>query len=486
MKKIMAFALGIVSCFALTGCRDIANELLGTDFANDILGEESVDESELEWTEVSTFEELDEATGNVRLTADIDCDYEMMASVGCARFDGQGFTIKNCVVDGSSFFYASKIVDVTLDNVTVQKGSVVSEQYGKSEVAGIVSSAGGYIENVTVRNSKMTCTVDSEVKLDGYFGVICGRSYEATIKNCLVENVTVEVQGPTDADIYVGGIFGGSIDDEYIGSVEISDCTVKTSVFTVTSLDRECNVYVGGIAGHVSGTIKNCVSKNNKITANANKMQGVLYGSQAYAGGVIGRIYGDETESGLVECCGAQDNEITVSSSGKARAGGLCAVAYISTVSECYAANNTILAGDEVTDEIKLFMQMRTLGGLIGYAGESTVRSSFAIGNTCTETSKKTNAEYSMSGGLIGYSSDNAVSYCAALNNTLAAKANDDFCPQTLGELFGCYVATETNGNVNECEVVDESFWQSEDTMKTKLNLLSPNWKFGGEYPQLQ
>ncbi|MBQ8394221.1 MAG: hypothetical protein IJX49_01440, partial [Clostridia bacterium] len=304
-----------------------------------------------------------------------------------------------------------------------------------------------------------------------YVGVISGRA--GSVSNCLVENVTVEVKGQTDAEIHVGGLVGGE-------SANISDCTVKNSVITVTSLDRDCNVYVGGIAGHVSGTVKNCVSKNNKINANANKMQGALNGSQAYAGGVAGRIYGEES---MMECCGAQDNEINVSSSGKVRGGGLCAVAYQATVTECYAANNTVIAGDEVTDEIKLFMAMRTLGGLIGYVADSTVQSSFAIGNTCTENSKKTEEEYSMSGGIIGESSNSAVSYCAALNNTLAAVTNDDFCPQELGELFGCYITTETNGNVNGCEVVDESFWHSEDTIKTKLNLLSSNWKYGEEYP---
>lgn len=474
MKKFVAIALSVFSCLAFAGCRDIANELLGSGFVNNIWGEESVDESKLEWKEVSTFEELDNATGNIRLTADIDCDYEMMGAIGCSRFDGQGFTIKNCVVDGASLFYASQIMNVTLDNINVQKGDVLREEYGKSEYAAIVSGFGGRIENVTVRNSKLTCTVDSNVKLDCYVGVINGRG--GTASNCLVENVTVEVKGQTDAEIHVGGIAGG-------GSADVSDCTVKTSVITATSLDRDCNVYVGGIVGHVSGNIKNCISKNNKINANANRMQGVLYGSQAYAGGVAGRIYGEES---MMECCGSQDNEINVSSSGKVRAGGLSSVVYQTAVTECYASNNIIIAGDEVTDEIRLFMAMRTLGALIGYAGDSTVQSSFAIGNTCTETSKKTNEEYSMAGGIIGESSNSTVSYCAALNNTLEAVMNDDFCPQELGVLFGCYITTETNGNINACEVVNENFWHSEDTIKTKLNLLSPNWNYDGDFPRLR
>lgn len=455
MKKIAAIILAIFSCFALAGCRELANDLLGTGFVNDIWGEESIDESELEWTEISTFEELKKGGDYLKLTADIDCDYEMISGIACERFDGQGFTIKNCVVDGdfftrSSAYSSYKIIDVTFDNVN---GGCVTNSIGYKDL----------IENVTIRNSKnmRICWHGTE---DFAAGVI---------KNCLVENVTIEIERTGDDDCYVGGILGK-------GCADISDCTVKNSTFTVTSLDRGCEVYVGGVAGHVSGTIKNCVSKNNQITVNANKMKGVLYGSHAYVGGVVGRIYGEDS---MIECCGAQDNEINVSSSGTVRAGGLCATAYQATVTECYAANNILLAGDEVTDEIKLFMAMRTLGGLIGYAKEITIQSSFTIGNSCTETSKKTNENYSMAGGIIGESSSNAVSYCAALNNTLAAVVNDDFCSQKLGELFGCYISTETSGNVNACEIVVESFWRSEDTIKTKLNLLSPNWKYGGEYP---
>lgn len=509
-KRILALIICMISCFMLTGCRDLSEFLLGESATNRIFGEE---EEVVEWREVSTREEL-KGGGNIKLTADIDFGYEMIEGISCTRIDGQGHTISNCIVSGGAFFddtSGEEISNLIFDNITVE----VTEK----RAAAIVKREGdSCIDNVHVINSKVTCTQNSakessEAYIDGCYvggiygggkippyvhgsgpnaGVTVEASAVVSISNSSVKNVTIEAIGYEGGvkSIYVGGIAGAA--------TTVTNCVVESCDISAQSKGVSAHPYVGGIVGFTDETIKNSGSINNKIYAEARYYKKNVLGlgyetSEAYAGGLLGRATGEEANGvrdhdpakKVIETCYAENNSITIKSSGKVRAGGLCGVAYMVAVRECYAANNEITALGGIADDAS--PDVRSLGGLIGYAGTSTVSSCFALGNTLKEETLPQLEKGSLAGGLIGDASEAVVTYCATRDNQLTALTADEFCALELGDKkYNCFISGQDYKNVNNCELVDDSFWLSEKELKEKLNLIGTYWRFGAEYPSLK
>lgn len=449
---------------------------------------------------VSTFEQLKDANGKVKLTADIDCGYETLKAIECDSFDGQGYTIKNCVVSANStsdiaaLFKAKEVKNLTLDNITVTGNA----SYG----VGIVSD--GYskkIDNVHIKNSNVTGVQAYYGNGAGrgvqeiYLGAIYGGAYyydytgaieknfDCEITNCSVENTKIEVKKSSYETVrnnmYVGGIAGAAN--------KVTGCFVKDCKISAQSADIFNYPYVGGAVGYSEGSVENTSSTGNTLSATANWYQSSLIGgsaSSAYSGGIAAYI----KSSGSIFTCYADSNEITVSSSGDAYAGGLAGYINGTSVSQSYSHDCEIRMKGFQKGANKGSEVHRRAGGLIGSINNGSVSSSFAYnGEDIAEESEVNSANHSKVAGLIAGFGSITVKNCATFNHNIETdSAKDEFIPSSCDGVKDCYVSKTDNGNVNGCEVAEETFWISPNTVKNALKLTSYYWTFEtGKIPRL-
>ena len=315
------------------------------------------------WKNVSTYEELiaryswnKDSGYSVKLTADIDCEFATVTPLLLGKtFDGQGHTIKNAVVKAengyASFFneVTQTIKNVTFENITVQ---------GAGQCDAIVAAAGcKEISNVHVKNSKLTATQSVRNALYACFvGGIFGGTREdyndglidCVITDCTVENTEIVLnkynsEKLNQADIFIGGIAGGCS--------KISGCRVENCNISAVSSDMKCIPFVGGVVGTVSGGVENSGSVNNVLTATALYYQKGAFSmystSTAYCGGIAARVLPVKNENIYgINCCFAEDNEITAQSTGSVYAGGLLGYITKLGVNQCYAKSNSIIMDD--------------------------------------------------------------------------------------------------------------------------------------------
>lgn len=499
-KRLLVIILCIISCFVFTGCRDIVETFLGEDAANRYFGKE---EEVIEWREVSSREELSDG-GNIKLTADIDFNYEMINGIGCKRIDGQGHTIKNCIITEEDYTQSASLFGVGTVSVQnlVLEGIEINSKTGSAAIVCVSNCES--IENVTVRNSSITggqVIYGSKGYFTGptwkraYVGAIYGGShyddeepnevFDCKILNCKVENVTIELKGAEDtsnsANIYVGGIAGACN--------TIEGCSVENCKITATSGNLYSMPYVGGLVGYTEGYIKNSVARNNTLLGKASWRKETLLGyetNEVYVGGIVGRTNGKEgdLQTNYVETCCAENNTLTAYSSGKVRLGGICGVAYMVSVKECYSVYNKLISTGGITDNKS--PDIRSMGGLIGYAGGSKISSCFAGSNEIKEETLPMLESASLAGGLVGDNAKSVLLYCATRLNQLTALTTDEFCAVEIEEKpYQCFISGKEYSNVNDCGVVGEEFWLSEENIEGDLILIAPYWRFDGEYPTI-
>ena len=210
----------------------------------------------------------------IKLDADIDfgglpiAPMELRAKV----FDGQGYTIKNVIVDGNGGqaglfrWNSGTISTLTVENITVVNGG----GYGTGAVAG----GGGNYVNVTAKN----ISVSGEYAVGGISGY-----YGYTYTNCsVIGEANTITSTASDCPDGVGGI-AGFLNTDTTETILFTNCKVENT--TISATDE-----VGGIVGRAVA-----LGTTDSITLNGCTTSGVTLNttdaSATYKGDLIGRNY---------------------------------------------------------------------------------------------------------------------------------------------------------------------------------------------------
>lgn len=270
--------------------------------------------------------------------------------------------------------------------------------------------------------------------------------------------------------MYAGGIAGGCNN--------ILNCYVTNCEITATATSVYNYPYVGGIVAYSEGSIENSYVKDSTFTANANyysKGATSYYSTScAYSDGIAAYIKGD----GNIKYCYGDSNKFYANSTGDIYVGGLAGYIDKTSVSQSYTKSTYICMDKYATGNKDSVL--RRAGGLIGSSKNNFVTSCFAYNdNVLVEyCSGFKNATDSKVAGLIAGFNIVSVMNCATYNNNLSSTTIDEFIPAELDELNKCYVSSTQFGNVNNLEVLSEHFWNSQNSIKSSLNLIGVYWKF--------
>lgn len=231
-------------------------------------------------------------SANYRLISDINCAGVTISTLGDAKqhfngvFDGNGHTITNLSISSS---------------------------YPDDDIRPLYVGIFGYIENGVVKNLSINnANINSLKEIDNlqatvsdnyyYNGIISGYS-EGIISNCSVKNSTLTVSRHNETvnkniNVYAGGIVGencGIIRDCAVEDVTI-DAKSYHSYEAEKDADNRNNVYVGGIAGESYGYIDNCgVNSKTSIAAFAESYCSAKKTTkypfiEVRAGGIVGKV----------------------------------------------------------------------------------------------------------------------------------------------------------------------------------------------------
>lgn len=458
-------------------------------------------------TEVSTLQQLKAVTGgSVKLKNNIDCEYDTIKSISCDKFDGNGFTISNCFIEendfyGSASFFTKDIKEVK--NVNFNNINVT----GTNGISAAVVAVGNceQIENVHITNSKITCTQSAKgnnmtktARKCYVGGIYAGyiphykngaptEYFDCKITNCSVSDTIFELFGCADssavaAEIYVGGIAGGCNDISDSSTINCKITAKSTSVFNYP--------YIAGIVANSNGNIERCFAENNDIYAEAKHYSaggGGYASSKTYMGSVAAYAKG----TGKIRYCYAKDNHLAANCSGSIYVGGLAGYVDGVAVSQSYSNHNYIVMygySETANSSLASVKAQRRAGGLIGTSVNNNITSCFTYNeDTLAENcvSILTDSNHSKIGGFVAGIDSINVSFCAAYSKNLISSITDSFIPSKVST-NNCYVCNNKFGDVNNCKIVEQSFWKDKNEIKETLNLVGSNWKFDeNEIPYL-
>ncbi len=232
-------------------------------------------------------------------------------------FDGNGKKILNltCTDDKWASFIGvlhGTVKDLTFVNPVIKTST-------NSEVGVACAWAGnnggtlsGHLENVHVINGSVSCSGTTH-----YFGGLCGRACNSTIKDCSFEGTVERTSTISYTQTYypVGGLVGQAMNDVTISGCSTSGKLITKGGRSTGGVVGYCNValdivscsssmeivtthdVVGGICGYYgNGTVSDC-SFTGSITVGVG-------GGSSYAGGILAHTAGDVT---LVRCSNTGD-----------------------------------------------------------------------------------------------------------------------------------------------------------------------------------
>lgn len=145
--------------------------------------------------------------------------------------------------------------DGIIEDCSLENAAVTTESYVATSIGGIAGSSSGAIRKCSVNSSEITGGITT-----GNVGGIAGSS--GNIENCTVSD-TCQISGA----ISVGGIAGGL-------SGTVRNCTNEGTIVTDGSLAS-----AGGIIGtcsDMSGTITGCTNRGTVNAGNANNIGGII------------------------------------------------------------------------------------------------------------------------------------------------------------------------------------------------------------------
>jgi len=446
---------------------------------------------------VETFDEIKKLTDDneyIKLGCDIDCNYETLSNIKCARFDGDGYSLKN-IVSTSKENYSlfsdntEKIENLIIDNSTfkIENGlndiAIISKRLDKKGVE---------INNVTIKNSKLDCSFTKntsyqmyDMKVGGFIAGCDISGYYVTesektssnVNNCTLDNVKfdITVEKSRSGDVYVGGLVG------YGMETAVSQCKVVNSEFIVNGKTESNDIYIGGIAGK-NTKIEDSFVKNTSISG-INTTYSGSFGILSTPEIVVGGIAGDNNK--LMSFCYSQDLTLTANSSGDAYSGGICGICR-NGISQSYSRGNEIFIKGYVSNNSHV---KRRTGGFVSSGVNATITSCFSYDNTILDqsTNNLKYSEDSLSGGFVGKNSNCSISKCASNSPSIAGGIVDSFVCENAGTLSENFIDDIRFGNVSNAETITSDFWTNSNEIKEKLHLLGGKWFYSlDDLPHLE
>ena len=376
-------------------------------------------------------------------------DYEPISGFN-GTFDGQGYTVSNLTFTDAEYgyigFFGYADEDAVIRDLTVSVDiSCIGD--GESDVAGLVASNDGLIENCHVSGT-ISAPACSAV------GGIAGAS-SGVIENCTnaagitghnaVAGIAGEGSGSISncsntADITVSGWNAGGIAGYYGG--DVTDCTNSGDLYGE-------DWHIGGVVGyHYDGTVSGC--------SNSGAVTGV-----DRTGGVVGQTDGDvlgcdnsgfvcdlpefdwgESFGGVVGYCNMgwlEDCGNTAQiSTDTYYVGGILGAGYGAAVVDCRNEGSLVTGGSYVGGVV---------GGMLedqysGYAPMSLIAG-------CSNEAR-VSAAYNTAGGIVGSGSEATLEYCWNSGNVTCGEGS--MAGGIAGSLFNTQSAVRdctNNGDVN-------------------------------------
>lgn len=324
-------------------------------------------------------------------------------------FDGNGKTISNFTCTDAKWASFIGVLHGTVKNLTFVNPVIRTNT--NSEVGVVCAWAGnnggtlsGTLDNVHVTGGTVSCSGTTH-----YFGGICGRACNSSIKDCSFDGTVERTSTIAYTTTYypVGGLLGQAMND-----VTISGCSTSGKLITkggrstggvvgysnvaldIVSCSSSMEItteddVVGGICGYYgNGTVSDC-SFTGSVTVGVGggssytggilahtagdvtllrcSNTGEIKAAESIVGGIIGQCNSNQTKGAVMRECRSTGNV-----SGKATVGGL--IGRASNVGDglvmenCYATGDVSGTGSYV-------------GGLAGdLPKNATMRNSFATG----------------------------------------------------------------------------------------------------------
>ncbi len=189
--------------------------------------------------------------------------------------DATGFTWENVWVNVGNNDNAGFVFDGhgnTITGLTIKDGLFSGTPNGGNR-----SDAPGYMKDITFDGVKVVG--------DHFVGVLWSNVYS----NLVVENVSV-INSEIIGKCNVAALVGATVIDGGDGaSVTFKNCVVKNNVITAEGKDGQdpngANVYISRAYGNTSVEFVNCVSEGNTVTNNNGLVGGGIYGYTIWANG---------------------------------------------------------------------------------------------------------------------------------------------------------------------------------------------------------
>lgn len=351
-----------------------------------------------------------------RLDADLDISSIDWTPIG----EGKGNTVIG-LADKGAFLGSFNGNGHTISGLNIN--ATTTEPIAMYGLFGFVGSKGS-VTNLKVTGSvNVTSTATSESDKPYLIaGGIVGKAYAANIDNCSFQGNVTASSAVEGAAVTVGGVVG-----HMVGTLTNAVVTLYATQ-SITATGTYANA--GGVAGYVdSGSIAYCVANiTGQVKADCGTTTTTTE-SSANAGGLIGYSFGGSVQ----QCVATIDGTVSAyavpesgaeSSYATAAAGGLCGG---------YAADtnalNSVTVNGSVTAE---GCATAAAGGVIGHqnnAGYAGNGLTATIAGTVSAIGHNSSASKSIAyaGGVYGYgtfqTSVSAISYCsAAISGTISAK----------------------------------------------------------------
>ena len=213
------------------------------------------------------------------------------------KFDGQGFKLKNLVLDGKSLFCSSEgeICNLVFDKscqfsnpsgtwgalVAVNKGIVSNcvnnadvnfSAYGKdTEVGCLVGRTTGEVTDC-VNNGNLLFNgsdVYANCSFGGVVGIMSGSEDQVLVSRCVNNGDIIFENTSKSTNTYIGGVIGGTPQTAFKSSAPknygtIADCENNGTVrlkWSVSDNGSYCDV--AGVAGYVEGSVLSCTNRGD-------------------------------------------------------------------------------------------------------------------------------------------------------------------------------------------------------------------------------
>jgi len=430
-------------------------------------------------TEITVLSAIpDNASGQYVLANDIEVNNHTPINNFQGKFYGNGHSvIISGITAAADMGLFGTVSGGIVRDLTVQYSGSVTGPASESRLGGIAGTAttGTKLENVLVLGSfTFNVNGDNTAYVGGIAGQLTGTgtSGRTTLINAYSNlNITVNKDDPAGTTastqaLYVGGVTGvcggtssGGIatvkNTNVFGDITVGSSSKPVSVYNEVTSNTTSGLFVGGITGLVRGSGS---STSNRVELNdSHYRQGTITvwsnKGTAILGGFIGRAY----SNGYINNCSVISKSFDTykypdtSDNGRYFMGGFCGdlCNTTATIEDCYSEGSVVLnSNSNVTGqasaggfigrlngkisycyakgEVSAIGQGQTwVGGFMGVAEYSTVKSCYATGNV--SFINKGSKAITYAGGFAGYCLfSSSLSDCYALGNVFADKPTGD------------------------------------------------------------